>query len=121
MIRRWAALLFLTTTAACTSTFTPAMKRDLESKLAATHQPIADCYRAALKKDDQLAGKVMVRFAVAGASVTPTSVTADYGRALKNEALEKCIVEKTREIRLADAPEVPVVVTYPLELKPLGP
>lgn len=121
MIRFFIGIFFLATTAACTSTFTPAMKRDLESKLAATHAPIAECYRAALKKDDQLEGKVMVRFTVASTSVTPTSVSADHGQTMKNEALEKCIVEKTREIRLAEAPEVPVVVTYPLQMKSVGP
>lgn len=115
------AISFLATLAsACASTLSPAVKKDLESQLATTSKPIAACYEAALKRNEKLAGKVVVKFKVAESSKAPTFVEVTSSD-VKDEELTKCIVLETQDVRLSEAPEVPIAVTYPIELSLASP
>jgi hypothetical protein len=99
---------------ACAASLEPGVKQDLEAQLATAHRPITACYERALKKNPDLAGKLVVKFRIAETSKVPTFIEL-AATGMKEPELEKCVVMETQEVRLSAAPGVPLSVTYPLE------
>src|SRR5262245_8403002 len=95
--------LMLAAMTGCAGGLSQGVKKDLEAQLASTHKPIAACYEAALKRDDKIHGKVMVKFKVEEDSKTPTAVEVQSSE-VNDAELTKCIVLETQDVRLTEPP-----------------
>jgi hypothetical protein len=115
---RWLMLaIFAFSASACSSSLSAAAKKDIESQMALAHAPITACYESELKSNPDLQGKMLVKFKIAETSKAFTFVeVASDG--IQSPELEKCVIAKTQELRLAAAPGVPVSVSYPLAFSP---
>lgn len=114
-LRRLSTVILLCAAApACSASLAPAVKSDLEKQLALTHDPIAACYAKALETNQALAGKLYLKFRVNEGAKTPSSVEVSSSD-VKDVELDKCITLETQDLRLAEAPDITIAVTYPLE------
>ena len=108
------AFAMIALTPACGGSLSQVVKNDLEKQLALTHEPIAACYAKALEKNEKLTGKLLVKFKVNEGSKAPTQIEVSSSD-VKDPELDKCIMLEAQDLRLSEAPDITIAVTYPLE------
>lgn len=91
----------------------PGYDRELVLKIVKRHQnQIRFCYETELSKDPSLEGKVTVAWTIDGTGSVSVAQIAESG--LKNDAVERCIVDRVRSWRFPEpAGGGEVAITFP--------
>lgn len=100
----------------CSSQLSTSVRQDIDSQVRSQRKAIAKCYRKALKRDKALGGQMTVYFTVNDVDGSFAEVTVGQS-ALDDPSLKRCVVRRTSRLKLANAPDKPVRVTYPLTFK----
>jgi TonB family protein len=92
------------------------VRQDISAQIAKQRRPMASCYKKALKRNKRLKrASVTMAFTVdesgtfRHASLSNSSV--------KDARFQRCVLRRAKGLRVAQAPDKPVNVSYPLRFK----
>lgn len=110
------ALVAVLLLAGCSSQLSTSVRQDIDSQVKSQRKAIAKCYKKALKRNKALKGRMTLYFTVNDFDGSFSEVSV--GRSsLDDPRLKRCVVKRTSRLKLANAPDKPVRVTYPMEFK----
>lgn len=103
------------TLAGCVTALTAQTRNEISIKMASAQSSLKVCYETALKRDENLGGRVTLAFVVApDGQFTDVKVA---GGTLPNEGVKQCVIQQVALLRVLAAPGRPVRVTYPLDFE----
>ena len=102
--------------AGCGASLKESVRREIGTQMTSQRLELRRCYRHALQRNRATAGNVTLRFQVATGSGEVHQVSVHHSD-LKDDLLKRCLLSRVRKLRLGVAPELPVVVTYPVRFE----
>jgi hypothetical protein len=113
------ALAAVLALAACSPTgMGDAARKDVAARMQTVQPGVATCYEEALKRNRELRGTIVLKFAVepkTGKFVDVKVLRTD----LADDALQACVTEQVSALKLEKPTSTRLSIEYPLEFAPL--
>ena len=111
-----AALALLASLTACgPAALSNGVRQEIGAQVLKQRRPITACYRQALKRNAALSkADLTLVFTVDHDSGAFNDVSVRDAGGGPDPLLQQCVVRRTQGLRVAQAPDKPVVVNYPL-------
>jgi hypothetical protein len=100
--------------AGCSSQLSTTVRQDIDFQVKSQRRAISKCYKKALKLNKTLKGQMILYFTVNDVDGTFSEVSVGQS-SLDDPRLKRCVVKRTSRLKLANAPDKPVRVTYPMK------
>jgi hypothetical protein len=94
------------------------VRTDISAQMTTAQQPIAACYKDALKGNRKLKGTMVLTFAAAPSTGAFTDITVARDD-LGDSTLQQCVVGEVGKLKLAKPQSTRIAVSgYPLDFQP---